>query len=259
MSATESLFLDQEPIDTSNPTPRYIQLANRLREMIRNGALKPGEALPSERSIVTATNLSRVTIRKALELLVREGLLHQRHGSGTYVSEEPGRIEQSLGVLTGFSEDMVSLGHVPSARWLQRSYALPSTQEAMTLGLSPGEKVLRLHRLRLADDLPLAVELAVVPASLLPSIDRIGDSLYEALAAAGALPEKALQRMHACRLPAFEAELLGGEEGETALYIERLSRTGSGRTVEFTRSYYKGDRYDFVVELTLPRPQMDMS
>ena len=76
--------------------------------------------------------------------------------------------------------------------------------------------------------------------------------------AAGALPEKALQRMHACRLPAFEAELLGGKEGETALYIERLSRTGSGRTVEFTRSYYKGDRYDFVVELTLPRPQMDM-
>ena len=155
MSATESLFLDQEPIDTSNPTPRYIQLANRLRDMIRSGSLKPGEALPSERSIVTATSLSRVTIRKALELLVREGLLHQRHGSGTYVSEEPGRIEQSLGVLTGFSEDMVSLGHVPSARWLQRSYALPSTQEAMTLGLSPGEKVLRLHRLRLADDLPL--------------------------------------------------------------------------------------------------------
>lgn len=247
-----NIFLDQVPIDDKNPTPRYIQLANWIRTLIMDGSWKAGDALPSERSIVAATNLSRVTIRKALELLVREGLLQQRHGSGTYVNDEGDRIEQSLGVLTGFSEDMVSLGHVPSVKWIERIVAMPSSTETMMLGLSPGEKVLRLHRLRLADGEPLAVEMAVVPASLFPSVEQMGDSLYEALYAADMLPEKALQRMHACRLPAFEAELLGSDEDDPALYIERISRLKSGRTIEFTRSYYRGDRYDFVVELTLP-------
>ena len=121
------------------------------------------------------------------------------------------------------------------------------------LGLSPGEQVLKLHRLRLADGQPLAGERAVVPASLLPNLETLGNSLYEALSDVGALPEKALQRMRASRLPAFEAELLEAEEGETVLYIERLSRLASGRPVEFTRSYYRGDKYDFVVELTLPK------
>ena len=243
---------DRDLIDESNPTPRYIQLANKIRTLILDGCWKAGEALPSERSIVAATNLSRVTIRKALERLVQEGLLRQRHGSGTYVNDERERIEQSLAVLTGFSEDMVSLGHVPSVRWIERAIVMPSSTETMMLGLSPGEKVLRLHRLRLADGEPLAVEMAVMPASLFPQVTQIGDSLYEALAVIDMLPEKALQRMHACRLPAFEAELLGCDEDEPALYIERMSRLKSGRTIEFTRSYYRGDRYDFVAELTLP-------
>lgn len=248
----DKMFQDQSPIDENNPTPRYIQLANRIRELIRDGSWKAGEALPSERSIVEATSLSRVTIRKALELLVKEGLLQQRHGSGTYVSEESDRIEQSLGTLTGFSEDMHSLGHVPSARWIERSIGNPSMEETMMLGLSPGEQVARLHRLRLADGEPLAVEMAVVPASILPDVERMRESLYKTLEAKNVLPEKALQRMHACRLPAFEAQLLECEEGEPALYIERLSRLESGRAIEFTRSYYRGDRYDFLAELTLP-------
>lgn len=253
MTKLDTLFLGQNAVDEQSPTPRYIQLANHLRTLIREGRLKAGEALPSERAIVAATNLSRVTIRKALELLVSEGVLTQRHGSGTYVNGEVERIEQSLARLSGFSEDMVTLGHIPSVKWLSRSYGLPSSIEAMMLGLSPGEQVLRLHRLRLADDQPLAVELAVLPAELLPTLEVLGESLYGALSSMGMLPEKALQRMHACGLPAFEAGLLEAEEGDPALYIERVSRLATGRTIEFTRSYYRGDRYDFVVELTLPK------
>lgn len=247
----DTIFSKGGYIDDQNPTPRYIQLANRIRHAIQNGDLAAGDALPSERSIVAATKLSRVTIRKAIEMLVNEGLLSQRHGSGTYVSAEGERIEQSLGALTGFSEYMNSLGHVPSAHWIEKCIASPSNEEAMMLGLSPGEKVARLHRLRLADNEPLAVERAVVPASLVGDVEKIKDSLYDALKEKNALPEKALQRMHACRLPDFEARLLDCEEGEPALYIERLSRSNSGRVIEFTRSFYRGDRYDFLVELTL--------
>lgn len=236
-------------------TPRYIQLANNLRALIRGGKWRPGEALPAERTIVAASGLSRVTVRRALELLVRDGILEQRHGSGTYVSGEPRRIEQSLGALTGFSEDMLSLGHAPAVRWIDRSVALPRAEEAMMLGLSPGEKVLRLHRVLLADRQPVAVELAVVPAQLVPDAGRLGSSLYEALAEGGHRPEKALQRMRACRLPAEEAGLLECEAGGPAVFIERLARLASGRAVEFTRSYFHGERYDFIVEMTLPSPK----
>lgn len=237
-----------------DPTPLYMQLANALRRLVEEGRLAPGAALPSERVMAEAAALSRVTVRRGIDLLAREGLVQQRRGSGTYVRMAAERIEQPLASITSFSEDMISYGRRPSTRWLARDYANPSAREALTLGLSPGERVARLHRIRLADGLPLAVELAVVPAVLLGSLERLGESLYETLALAGARPHKALQRMHACALPEAEAEMLAAETGEPALYIERVSRTEQGAVVEFTRSYYKGDRFDFVAELNLDRP-----
>jgi len=116
-------------------------------------------------------------------------------------------------------------------------------------------RVARLHRLRLADDEPLAVELAIVPATLLPSsLEELGASLYETVARHGAEPVMAQQRMCASQLPAFEATALGVPAGVPALHIERVSRTASGRRVEFTRSWYRGDRYDFVAERVVRGP-----
>ncbi|EKF18691.1 GntR family transcriptional regulator [Nitratireductor pacificus] len=259
MKQTESLrsLLSREAFaqKQDNPTPLYMQVAGVLRTLIETGRLVPGEALPSERTIAETTALSRVTVRRGIDLLVREGVVRQRRGSGTYVSTPVERFEQPLAAITSFSEDMISYGRQPATRWLAREFASPSAREAMTLGLSPGDRVARLHRLRLADDLPLAVELAIVPARLFSSLETLGDSLYEALAAAGARPHKALQRMHACALPEFEAALLKAEPGEPALYLERVSRTGDGAIVEFTRSHYKGDRFDFVAELNLEPSQ----
>ncbi|WP_367717037.1 GntR family transcriptional regulator [Nitratireductor sp. GISD-1A_MAKvit] len=236
---------------TADATPRYIRLAGAIRRLIENGALKPGAALPSERSLAEATAFSRVTVRRSIELLVRDGTVEQRRGSGTYVLDSAERFEQPLATITSFTEDMLSYGRRPETRWLEREYANPSPHEAMTLGLSPGDRVLRLHRLRLADTLPLAVELAIVPADLLPELSLPGDSLYEALARAGARPHRALQRMHACALPEFDARLLQADAGEPALFLERISRTEEGRVIELTRSYFKGDRFDFVAELNL--------
>lgn len=239
-------------------TPRYIRLAAAIRQLIETGALEPGSALPPERMLADLTALSRVTVRRSIELLVREGTVEQRRGSGTYVLESAERFEQPLAAITSFTEDMLSYGRRPETRWLEREYANPSPQEAMTLGLSPGDRVLRLHRLRLADTLPLAVELAIVPADLLPELSLLGNSLYEALARAGARPHRALQRMHACGLPEFDARLLQADAGEPALFLERISRTEEGRVIELTRSYFKGDRFDFVAELNLQKEEQTL-
>jgi GntR family transcriptional regulator len=110
---------------------------------------------------------------------------------------------------------------------------------------------LRFKRLRFANDVPMAIENAVVPDHYLPEADAVQDSLYAALDARGCRPVRALQRLHAINLDAGEAELLHVEPGSAALLIERLSYLPDGRLVEFTTSYYRGDLYDFVAELTL--------
>jgi len=189
-------------------------------------------------------------VRKALTDLVEEGVLTQRRGSGTFVTSSATRVEQRLSRLTSFTEDMLARGLTPSARWLLKTVAPPTPEEAMVLGLSTGERVIRLRRLRLADDRPMALEQAVVAARLLANPEAIGNSLYAALEAAGIRPVRALQRLSAESLNAEDARVLGVEPGAPALYIERISYLKDGRPVEFVKSHYRGDAYDFVVELT---------
>lgn len=241
--------------DGSDPMPLYLQLAKALRGLIDSGTMCEGDALPSERRITEQTSLSRVTVRKALDLLVGEGLLRQKRGSGTYVAGPLARLEQPLTRLSSFTEDMLNIGRTPSVRWLEKKLTFPSSEEVMLFGLSPGDKVLHLHRLRSGDGIPLAVEFATVPARFLPDPNLIAHSLYAALSAINRMPVRATQRLRARALPEREAELLNGATGEPALYIERASRLADGTLVEFARSYYRGDAYDFVAELTITPSQ----
>jgi GntR family transcriptional regulator len=121
----------------------------------------------------------------------------------------------------------------------------------MALGLSPGNMVSRLRRLRLAAGTPMAIEHAVVPARFLPDPNLVDHSLYAALNKLGFVPRRALQRLHAVLLNADQAALLDVASGSPALYIERRSFLENGEAVEFTASYYRGDAYDFVAELSI--------
>jgi GntR family transcriptional regulator len=245
-------------IDTAalraGPAPLYRALRDALRGMIETGLLAPGEAVPPEREIAERLRISRVTVRQAIAGLVEEGLLVQRRGSGSFVRDHArGRgSEQPLSRLTSFSDDMASRGRRVVSTWLERTIALATPEEAMVLGLATSERVARFHRLRAADGAPLAVELASVPARILPDPEAVGASLYAALAARGATPIRAIQRIRARALPDREAALLAASPGAPALYIERISRDARGAIVEFTRTHYRADAYDFVAELTLP-------
>ncbi len=137
------------------------------------------------------------------------------------------------------------------ADWLDRSSGLPTPEEALKLSISPSELVCRFHRLRRADGEPLAIELAVIPHRFLDDPESVGTSLYNALEARGHRPVRALQRLHATALGAADAKRLGVAAGSAALFIERISYLPDGRIVEFTRSFYRGDSYDFVAELSL--------
>ena len=236
-----------------DPTPLYLRVQERIKSAVQAGNLKPSEALPGERDIAGAFNVSRVTVRKAIAGLVAEGLLTQRQGSGTFVAAAPQRLEQPLSRLTSFTEDMRLRGLEASVRWLTKSLTLASPDEAMRLALSPSDMVCRLKRLRLANNVPMAIECAVVPVRFLADPDLVTTSLYDVLEANGALPVRALQRLRAANLGPEDAVLLEVAPGAAALAIDRLSYLDSGVPVEFTQSFYRGDAYDFVAELNLRR------
>ncbi|SFB72719.1 GntR family transcriptional regulator [Tropicimonas isoalkanivorans] len=231
--------------------PRYVQLRRRIEQAVEQGILQPNSSLPPEREIAELTDLSRVTVRKAIHDLVDSGILIQRQGSGTFVRDKVQRVEQSLSRLTSFSDDMKRRGMETTSTWLERGVVLPSPEEVVALGLSAGDSVARLYRLRQAEGQPMALERAALPLDILPNPLLVTSSLYEVLEASGTLPVRAIQRITAVNLGHREAELLGVEPGAAGLSIRRTSYLENDRVVEFTQSTYRGDAYDFVAELRL--------
>jgi GntR family transcriptional regulator len=218
-----------------------------LRSAIENSLLKPQDALPPERDLATDFGVSRITVRKALDALVAEGLLTRKQGAGTFVS---GRVEKQFAKLTSFSEDMAARGRKPRSEWLLRASGTVTPDESLTLGLSPGAPVYRFNRVRFADELPMAVEYSIIPGFGLPGVEAVEESLYVALQAAGTRPARALQKLRAILVDGERARLLKVEVGAPALYIERRGFLDDGRVIEATQSWYRGDAYDFVAELS---------
>lgn len=227
-------------------TPLYLQIAETLRARISSGEITSGAALPSERHLCALTGASRVTVRKAIDELIAEGLLFRRQGSGTFVAK---RIEAPNSHLSGFSDDTRGRGEEPGAIWIANNYATPSALEAQILNVSTATQVARLGRIRLSDNEPLAIEHAIVPAALLPSLEEIGDSLYRALDSCGNRPVKGTQKIRACLATPTEAAMLSVSEKSPILRIERVTRKSDDTVVEYTRSAYRGDKYDFVSSL----------
>ena len=227
-------------------SPLYRQMQNALRRGIATGALTYKEALPPEREIAVEFGISRITVRKAIEGLVDDGLLYRRQGAGTFVG---GRLEKQFSKLTSFSEDMAARGLAARSEWIAQSESIVSSDESLALGLGPGSRVLRFNRIRFADDHPLALEQSTIPGFGLPGIEAVGTSLYAALDVAGNRPVRALQRLRAVLFDEAQARMLDVKMGAPGLFIERRGFLGDGRAIEMTRSWYRGDAYDFVAEL----------
>ncbi|UBV44832.1 GntR family transcriptional regulator (plasmid) [Deinococcus taeanensis] len=243
------------PLDSASATPVYVQVAQGLTHRIESGQLRPGSALPAERDLAAHLGVSRVTVRQALALLAQQGLLTRRHGSGTFVTPppRPGDLPaRSLGLLSSFSDDVRSRGQSPGARVLNFERTHPTPQEAMGLALSPSELVYRLRRVRTADGEPLAIEDSTLPAALvgpLAAQDVQDASLYALLAARHLSPARAIRHLRAVNADLTFAPLLNVAVGAALLTTDRVSWLADGRPIEYARAHYRGDRYDFVMEL----------
>ncbi|MBW5799838.1 GntR family transcriptional regulator [Halomonas elongata] len=239
--------LQQLRLDPELSTPLYHQLASRLEEAIEEGAWQAGEALPSERALAEALDVSRITARKALDRLAELGLIRRTRGSGTFITP---RLNQPLTRLASFTEMLTQRGFTPRSCWLSRCLAAPSADESLRLGLSGDARVARLKRLRLADGVVMAVEESCLPQSVLDDPQGVGDSLYAFLEEAGRPVARALQHVTAVNADAELARLAEVPEGQALLKVTRQGYLIDGTPAELTVTYCRTDYYDFIVELT---------
>ena len=216
--------------------------------------LDVGQAIPAERQLAVELGVSRLTVRAALDDLVRDGYLERRHGSGTYVTEP--KIAQPL-TLTSFSEDMRRRGMVPGSRTLELETTLAGARLGHRLGVSPEARLIRVKRLRLADNKPMAMEILHVPEVLVPGLSRAdfeNHSFYELLRERyGITVASGTQSIEPTVTNEEESEVLGVPLHTPAFLFERTTVSESGRNVEFVRSIYRGDRYRLVADLVPQR------
>ncbi|MFZ4451350.1 GntR family transcriptional regulator [Salibacterium aidingense] len=238
-------------IDKGSILPLYHQLKVHIESNIESGRWSPGTLIPSERELGETGNISRMTVRQAINELVNEGKLYSVRGKGTFVSRP--KIEQGLSTLTSFSQDMRKRGMRPGAKMIEAFTHEAGEKIAKELDISVEDKVYDMYRLRLADDEPMALERSMIPMDLVPGIEKESmedRSLYEILYRKYGLEfHEAKQTIQAVLLHAKEAEMLRVPMDSPAMMTERVSYLNSGRTFEYVRSYYRADRYQYSIYL----------
>jgi GntR family transcriptional regulator len=221
----------------------------RVLDLIES--LAPGDSIPSERQLSLDLGVSRLTVRAALDDLVREGYLLRRRGAGTFVSEP--KVAKGVGSVSSFSDDMRERGMKPASRTLDLQVVPAGARLGRMLHVSPSEAVAVIKRLRLADGEPMAIELLHVRQSLVPELtaaDLETNSFYDLLASRyGVEIVGGTQTVEPTVTNEEESGVLGVPLHSPALLFERVTRAASGDIVEFTSSTYRGDRYRLVSEL----------
>ena len=240
-------------INKTLPTPAYLQLTEQLKRAIRAGELRASQALPSERALAEQLGLSRMTVRRALEELAAAHLVEQRRGSGTYVlGAAQRRLEHTVERVQGFTDEAKLLGFKPGSVLLGIEHVTAGEEVAQALSLNDQDTVLRISRLRTADDEPLALQVShLAPPYLGLSRERLKatGSLYETLQAQfGVVPTGAKQAISA-RLPRrLECDMLAILETTPVLALERTTFRDA-QPFEYVRSAYRSDRYRVLLEL----------
>lgn len=232
---------DRAEIVSNSLTPKHVQLRGELSRLAAE--MHPGDPIPSERVLMQRYEVSRATVRRAIDALVADGLLQRAPARGTFVAE---RTVESHLHLASFSQDMRRRGRVPRTRVL-------SVRQVDDAGATHGfldGPTWRIERLRLADDEPMAHEVSHVLVSRAQGLDRfdLTDSLYTALAELGSPVETAEQRLWAEPADTQRATLLEMTKGAPVLTFDRYSRSG-GTPLERTVSWYRGDRYVLHIDL----------
>jgi DNA-binding GntR family transcriptional regulator len=227
------------------PEPLWVQAVNVIRGEIDRGVLQPGGRLPPERELCQQLGMSRVTLRKALNSLVEAGVLSPSHGRGWYVARSAQRREWP-NTLESFSETASRMGLTPHSRVLRADTSPATIDEAEQLGIAPGTPLFRLERVRLLEDVPVALDLTLLRRALVPDIEGVDfreRSLYATLSAAGVEPVRADSTIEATKADERAAEYLDLTPGDPVLAMRQLALSAQQEPLFVSTIQYAGNRY----------------
>ena len=221
-------------------------------DQIRSGAFKPSEPLPAVEEIANRFGVSLMTARQAVRSLCDLGVIYSQQGKGTFISRT--KVEKNFRRVLSFTEEMKLRGSIPQSRILSLRLATPSREVRKALELKPGEKVYCLHRLRIADRVPMGVERSWLPALAFPELARVlqpNASLYRTLGERyGIQLHSANEVVEVGKATAEEARLLRIAPRSPVFLFTRTSFLENGKPTEYVKSTFRGDRYQFVNRLT---------
>lgn len=242
-------------VDKTSPVPVYVQISDAMRRLIESSPAVAGLALPPERVLCERYGISRMTLRQALELLDRDGLITSARGRGTFLSGR--RVSKQQQEFRGFSQEMEVRGSRPGSRLLSLKSVMPGASAREFFGIPDDAPLWRIERVRLADDVPLALETAHVPVRLCPELDRFNletGSLYRTLEEQyGIHVAQSVEQIAAAQPDARQRRLLEIPRSTAVLLIERKAYTDDQMPVEMTSAAFRGDLYRAMVRSSRPK------
>ncbi|MEW5960149.1 MAG: GntR family transcriptional regulator [Chloroflexota bacterium] len=237
-------------IDKSHAIPLYFQLKETLLSLIQNGEFREGDLIPTEGEIGEQFQVSRITVRRAISELAREGYLISRQGKGTFVARP--KIERPMSRMKSFSQAMVAQGHNPGSRLLSLRHEKAGEYLALALDIHHSDRIWIVDRLRLIDDEPIGIStiylnlplhLSLSPAELEQEI-----SLWSILERKGLNLSKSEETIEAIAASESQAELLQVEVGAPLLLVEGTVYDDQARPVEYHKMFHRGDRYKYTIQ-----------
>ena len=243
------LNLEFKTPDTSSPVPLYHQVEKDLRQLISSGELPVGAMMPTENQLCEAYGVSRQTMRTALTRLVDDGLITRTAGRGTFVLAQQSSHRFLLD--RSFSQQMLATGRVPGSRVLFSRNSSISASSPPVFTHLVGAPCVELHRLRLGDGEPVGTQFSTILSELCPDLARHdfeSAGLYDVLSTEYGLEVVTIDHaINATLADEGEAELLGVPPGAPLLVVLTTTYLASGELIEFTRSHYRTDVYEYTI------------
>ena len=230
--------------------PLYYQAAQEIESLIHRNKLQPGDLIPSERELEQIYNISRITVRNAINLLVQKNVIEKVHGKGTYVKDRS--IEQKLKDIFSFSQQVARQGILTNSRVVELSLIFPPLNVADKLNLESDEQVIFIKRIRCREDEPIMVDKGYFTRELFdfmldPAYDFSKQSLYEVIQAKGIRLESAEESLQACRLT--DEEMFELETKEDYGLINKRLTFIKGDPISYSVQVSKGNSLKFTIEL----------
>ncbi len=241
-----------QKLDFTGRTQLYYQIYEIIKQNIKTGIYPVRSLIPSEENIATSFNVSRITVRKALDLLVMDGLIIRKRGVGTFVLPE--KVEQELNKVIDFNDDMKKHGYDYSTKMIVNEIVPSTNKLSQALDLPNNALLIHIKRLRLMNNEPMCIESAYFSYDRFPKIYGID---FSSISLRDTLKKEynvdwaySYQKLLAIKANQDTEDLLQISKNDPILYVERVSYQNNNFPGEYIEIFYRSDSYYFVSKLT---------